>query len=225
MQGEQVDVYEDERGYQYWADIENEILGEENDMNTTTKCVNGILKEGDLVISTPEDEYSCLIGRVTKINLLGTPEHDEETYNETDDVHVNFFEFDYSKKRMKEIAKDFSDLYREKRKFYDCPIDDVIMAPCSLIRIIGINEAILQNLLQDRYNAAFYCYGILSSFANQTDSDNTANGDIKTHIFDVIDSALALAGYKIMDGNRDSVIIRHCASDTDYEIKINEMVL
>ena len=30
MCGAQVDVYEDERGYNYWADIESEILGKNN---------------------------------------------------------------------------------------------------------------------------------------------------------------------------------------------------
>ena len=59
MHSEQVDVYENERGYSYWADIENEILSKENNINITkTNCVNGILQEGDLVISTPDDEYS-----------------------------------------------------------------------------------------------------------------------------------------------------------------------
>ena len=112
MQDEQVDVYEDERGYDYWADIENEILGKENGMSiVTTKCVNGSLQEGDWVISTPDDEYSCLIGRVTKINLLGSPAHDEETENETDDVHVNFMEFDYHKNHIKEIEDEFCGLY------------------------------------------------------------------------------------------------------------------
>ena len=174
MQGEQVDVYENECGYKYWADIENEILGKEDDMNIiTTKCVNGNLQEGDLVISTPDDDYVCLIGRVTKINLLGTPEHDEETDNETDDVHVNFFEVDYSEKRMKEIAEEFSRLYKKKKKFYDCPIDDVIMVPCCLIRITGIDDVLLKYLLESGYNAACYCYGILNDSISQIEPEIT----------------------------------------------------
>ena len=44
-----------------------------------TQCINGDLQVGDLAISTPDDDYSCLIGRVLRINPLGTPEHDEET--------------------------------------------------------------------------------------------------------------------------------------------------
>jgi len=173
MNDEQVDVYQDEHGYEYWADIKNEILGEENDMNTiTTKCVNGILQAGDLVISTPDDEYACLIGRVMKINILGTPEHDEETDNETDDVHVNFLEFGYPKKRIREIENDFCGLYSEKKDFDDCALDDVIMAPCCLIRITGIDENELNYLLQSGYNAACYCYGILSGLTEQIGLEN-----------------------------------------------------
>ena len=42
-------------------------------------------------------------------------------------------------------------------------------------------------------------------------------------IFDVTESALTLAGFKVMDGDRYSFIIRHGASDTDYEIKVNAL--
>lgn len=189
----------------------------------TTKCVNGDLRVGDLVISTPDDEYSCLIGRVTRINLLGTPEHDEETENETDDVHVCFMEYEYSVKRIAEIEEDFSDLYGEPKEFEECPIDDAIMAPRCLIRITGIDEDRLSRLLESGYNAACYCYGVLSSLYCQTETEILPDSDIKAHIFDVIDSSLALAGYKIMDGDCGCVCVRHCASDTDYEIKVSEL--
>lgn len=43
-------------------------------------------------------------------------------------------------------------------------------------------------------------------------------------IFEVIGCALALAGYKIMDGDSDSIIIRHANSDMDYEIIVKELV-
>jgi hypothetical protein len=145
---------------------------------TTTKCVNGTLQAGDIVIATPNDEYCCLIGRVTKINLLGTPEQAEETANETDDVHVNFLEFDYSENRIKEIEKDFSKLYGKKKTFGKCPIDDVILAPDCLICITGIEESILKSLLQSGYNAACYCYNILYKLTEQTKSDNTTSAEI-----------------------------------------------
>ena len=43
-------------------------------------------------------------------------------------------------------------------------------------------------------------------------------------IFDIIESALAKAGYKIVDGDANSVIVRDFADGKDYEIKINENV-
>lgn len=44
-------------------------------------------------------------------------------------------------------------------------------------------------------------------------------------IFDIIENALAKAGYKILDGDTDAVIVRDCKSDKDYEIKVKELVL
>ena len=44
-------------------------------------------------------------------------------------------------------------------------------------------------------------------------------------IFDVIENALAKAGYLIMDGdNSDSVLNRDKNSDSDYEIKVSEII-
>ena len=136
----------------------------------TTKCVNGILKAGDVVISTPDDEYACLVGRVTRINLLGTPEHDEETSNETDDVHVDFSQFAYSHMRELEIAEMFSALYGEKRGFDDCPLDDVIMPPNHLILICGKDKSLLDNLFDTGYNAACFCYRKLSEVVKTHES-------------------------------------------------------
>jgi hypothetical protein len=45
---------------------------------------------------------------------------------------------------------------------------------------------------------------------------------MEEHIFEVIESALALAGFKILDGDKECVIIRHCESDTDYKITVEE---
>ena len=45
---------------------------------------------------------------------------------------------------------------------------------------------------------------------------------MESDIFEVIESALAKAGYKVLDGDRDSIIIRHRNSDTDYQIHVKE---
>ena len=47
---------------------------------------------------------------------------------------------------------------------------------------------------------------------------------MESDIFDVIETALGKAGYKVLDGGDDSIIIRHPNSDTDYEIKVTECV-
>ena len=45
---------------------------------------------------------------------------------------------------------------------------------------------------------------------------------MESDIFEVIEFALAKAGYKILDGDSGSIIIRHAASDTDYRIAVIE---
>lgn len=46
---------------------------------------------------------------------------------------------------------------------------------------------------------------------------------MESDIFEVIENALARAGYKIMDGDKDAIIIRHTNSDTDYQISVSEI--
>lgn len=69
-------------------------------MRITTKCLNGTLQVGDIVFSTPEDDYGCLVGTVIEIDIKGTPAH--ETENEGDDIHVDF-ENDYAPTRIAEL--------------------------------------------------------------------------------------------------------------------------
>jgi len=42
------------------------------------------------------------------------------------------------------------------------------------------------------------------------------------HILETVSNALALAGYKVLDGDGQCVIIRHNESDTDYKITVEE---
>lgn len=46
---------------------------------------------------------------------------------------------------------------------------------------------------------------------------------MESDIFDVIENALAKAGYTVLDGEENSIIIRHKNSDSDYEIKVSEI--
>lgn len=125
-------------------------------MNETVKCINGRLKVGDFVISTPDDDFGCLVGMVLSIALLNTPEHD--TDNETDDVHVNFDVASYSDRRISEIEQAFSELYREPRQYKDLPLGEVIMEAKCLIRITDIGEIGLKYLLSSEALASNYCY-------------------------------------------------------------------
>lgn len=119
-------------------------------MDSTTICLNGELKPGDLVLSTPDEDYACLVGTVLAINKVGTPEHDAETENMTDDIHVDFMNSDYSEKRIREIEEMFSDLYGTPKTFEECPIDDTIMSPDALIRITGTRGDLLRSILGSR---------------------------------------------------------------------------
>lgn len=47
---------------------------------------------------------------------------------------------------------------------------------------------------------------------------------MESDIFEVIEKALALAGYRVLDGGRSSIVIRHPNSDSDYEISVAEMI-
>lgn len=47
---------------------------------------------------------------------------------------------------------------------------------------------------------------------------------MESDIFEVIENALAKAGYKVMDGDSsNSIIIRHANSDSDYQIEVTEI--
>ena len=46
---------------------------------------------------------------------------------------------------------------------------------------------------------------------------------MESDIFEVIEVALARAGYTIMDGEENSIIIRHKNCDRDYQITVNEI--
>jgi hypothetical protein len=124
-----------------------------------TECVNGLIQPGDTVISTPCGDYGCLVGVVLEINTVGTLEHD--TDNPGDDVHVNFYDTNFSEKRIKEIEAEFSEMYGEKTTFYDRAPDDVIMPPEQLINITGIDDNKLNGLLASRANAETFCKNAL----------------------------------------------------------------
>lgn len=42
-------------------------------------------------------------------------------------------------------------------------------------------------------------------------------------IFEIIESALANSGLKVMDGDHSCVIVRDAKTDTDYQISVKEI--
>ena len=112
------------------------------------------LEVGDLVFSDPAGDYGCLVGKVIGITPLGSPRH--ETGNETDDIHVDFFapySLLYSETRKDEIAREFSGFYDRKMEYDELPLNDVIMAPESLVRLQGIDFFGRNTLLKSRHEA------------------------------------------------------------------------
>lgn len=129
-------------------------------IESKTICLNGALKVGDTVLSTPISEYSCLVGVVTDIHPLGSKKHDEETENYTDDVWVDFSN-NYSNQRQAEILDCFQRLYEDPKKTFDDICWEVIMAPCELIRLDQeiIKSDYLQNsLLNAEATASAYAF-------------------------------------------------------------------
>ena len=132
--------------------------------NATTICINGELKPGDLVLSTPDHKYACLVGTVLSIRKAGTPEHSARaeiwTEAQTDIVHVNFLDANYPKKRIFEIQDMLAEMYGRPTSPGTWPpvdIEDVMMPPGALIRITGIDRDILRSVLGSRKAAESVC--------------------------------------------------------------------
>ena len=126
----------------------------------TAAAINGEIRLEDWVISVPDYEYPCLVGMITEIKPLGSPDHD--TGNETDDVYVNFADLDYSDKRVREIERQCAKLYGKHTPFDELPLDSVIMAPENLIRITGIELDKLSSLVGSYKAAEDYCNSVLA---------------------------------------------------------------
>ena len=128
-------------------------------MGFSAGCLNGEIKAGDLVIAAPDDDYGLMVGRVLSIIKAGTPEHDAETGNEGDSIHVDFMDAEYSANRLREIEQQLGDLYGRPTTPGIMPpidVDDVIMEQDALYRITGIGREDLAAILDSGENAAAY---------------------------------------------------------------------
>jgi len=138
--------------YQTGREVKNEMH--------TAQALNGEIRPYDWVIVVPSDTYGCLVGVVTEIIPFGSPEYD------TDDIHIDFMDTDYSDKRKNEIVEQMSGLYGEDKPFDDLPLDNVIKYPDSLIRITGIELCILTKLLESRETAEAFCNQVIMERRN-----------------------------------------------------------
>ena len=122
-----------------------------------TNGINGELRVGDAVVSIYGSDYSFLVGTILEISLVGSPEHEMETDNETDDVHVEFSGANYSKQRIREIEATCAELYGEEKDFNDCSLDDVIMPPEMLIKADAFTADEMAAILESEEKATTVC--------------------------------------------------------------------
>jgi len=146
---------------------EDNAPSQDSSSESVSVCVNGEIKPGDLVLSSPDNDYAGLVGTVIYIEKAGTPEHGTE--NPGDDIHVNFTEAEYSQSRFIEIDRMLGDLYgRPTRPGIWPPIDvdDAIMAPDMLIRITGIEQDKLTEILDSGAAASTFFNSVAESQAS-----------------------------------------------------------
>lgn len=160
------------------------------------QAINGEINIGDWVIAVPSDAYGYLVGVVTAIDKLGTPEHGTE--NSTDDVHVDFDAFDYPPQRITEIEEQFSDLYDEPKSYDDIPLDDVIMAPDMLIRITELGHDEINRLGGIIENCKSFCNCFPEGIAPQSDSHAELLVRLSKNLKDYHESLMGLGKLEII---------------------------
>ena len=154
LNDEVVYIYENERGFPYWADIHGELACPEKDQSAATAKA-----------------------AIRKCRCGGT-------------------EFYAHQMTRHDILVDPTGIFLEDRGIYD----------------------------------AEYPYGPFTCTLCGTEYDELEDLDPQVpvveqnqSVFSIIEPVLELAGYKVLDGDRDSVFIRHVVSGTDIEIKVTEI--
>lgn len=122
--------------------------------NYATKCLNGLLRPGDLVMNTPLDDYPLMFGRVLEVHPEGSPDAYDESDNDYDTVHVEFDINGISEVNRAEIEAVFGGLYGEPRPIEELGLDDVIEAPDCLLCVNDITEQKLTMLKYTQSAAA-----------------------------------------------------------------------
>lgn len=127
-------------------------------LSNTTRCINGVIRVGDLVLSTIDDIMPCMPGRVVAIDLLGSDEH--RTDSKLDDVHVDFTVFShfFSEERKQSIANYLSGFYLQQRLVAD---DDLIVWPDCLIKISDVAPETMTAINYSEESALRHAYRVV----------------------------------------------------------------
>ena len=194
------------------------------DATKTAQAVNGEIRPGDWVIATPDDEYGYLIGQVIEIVKLGTPEHANETDNDTDNVHVDFYAFDYPPERVAEIEADFSDLYGEPKVFDELPIDDTIMAPDKLIRITELGHDEITRMGNLLANCEAFC-ACFTDVVPQNEKHAQLTERLGKNLMDYHDSLMGFGQHELIEmaGKISAMSDAYCYMTTYYEFNDSEL--
>jgi hypothetical protein len=135
----------------------------------TAEAINGELRVGDWVIVKPDEDYGSLVGQVTAIDKLGSPEHD--TDNPGDDVHVDFTRVEYPESFRDEYAATVNKTHHRADSFDDLALDDVIMAPEMLISLVGRDIEVTDELTQSYADAREWANNLLSAQFNDHEAE------------------------------------------------------
>lgn len=126
------------------------------EIKTTTTCLNGELKPGDLVLSSPKHDYASLVGTVLRVSTLWDTSQKASEDSKADIVHVNFLDADYPEERIYEIQDMLGEMYGRPTTPGIWPpvdIEDVGMPPSMLIRITDIDRNVLRSVVGSRESA------------------------------------------------------------------------
>lgn len=136
-------------------------------LSSTTRCINGILQVGDLVLSTVDSDLPCLPGRVIAIDLLDSNEHQTESL--LDDVHVDFsvFSDEFSVERWQGIADKYALFCENNRSCETISRDDMIIGPDCLIKISDVAPETLEEIKTSEENAIRHAYRVVRGILNQ----------------------------------------------------------
>lgn len=157
------------------------------------QAINGEISCGDWVIVASDDGYNCLIGQVTDITPRDSPKQDDES--QTNDIHVNFVDVEYSDERKAEIVEQLGE-WQSLRS-----LDDVVISPDNLIRISGAEisdeeYAIFEEILDSRDAAEAFCKQVL----------DTVYTEKHTRLLERLDANFEDYRKSLMDSSKDEII-------------------